>query len=228
MAEITLHLNDYRMEALEEALEDSGGVERTMQDYLIDLYSETVPFEKQREIQKRIDAERQRGNPEPGAAAVQPDAPEENQYPILTAVRPLQPGDIEFRDDVLQFNNLLNFKFDPDLPLCEMFGVHDDIMKPGGLISVYVDYDLEAEKPENCLQVTLSSAKSGGSEDFRYPLSAEEIATLLPKMEDYCQWNRGESLADCAAAYRAAESLKREQRTAKRHGKSGKSQNPAR
>ena len=59
MAEITLHLNDYRMEALEEALEDSGGVEKTTQDYLIDLYSETVPFEKQREIQKRIDAERQ-------------------------------------------------------------------------------------------------------------------------------------------------------------------------
>ena len=227
MAEITLHLNDYRMEALEEALEDSGGVEKTMQDYLIDLYSETVPLEKQREIQKRIDAERQQGNPA-SEKAVQPDAPEENQHPILTAVHPLQPDDIEFRDEVLQFNNLLNFKFDPDLPLCEMFGVHDDIMKPGGLISVYVDYDLKAEKPENCLQVTLSSEKSGGSEDFRYPLSAEELATLPPKMDAYCQRNLGKSLAECAIAYRASESLNRERRTAKRQGKSGKNRNPAR
>ena len=78
MAEIILHLNDYRMEALDEALEDSGGVEKWMQDYLIDLYSDTVPFDKQREIQKRIDAERQRANPEP-ETAVQSGAAEESK-----------------------------------------------------------------------------------------------------------------------------------------------------
>ena len=86
MAEITLYLNDYRMETLEEALEDSGGVEKTMQDYLIDLYSETVPFNRQREIQKRIDAENRRENSEP-EKAIQSDAPEENQRPILNAAR---------------------------------------------------------------------------------------------------------------------------------------------
>ena len=227
MAEIILHLNDYRMEALDEALEDSGGVEKWMQDYLIDLYSDTVPFDKQREIQKRIDAERQRANPEP-ETAVQSGAAEETQKPVLTAVRPLQPEDIAFRDDVLQFDHLLNFKMDPDLPLCEMFGVHDDIMKPGGLISVYINYDMDAEKPEDHLEVTLSSEKSGGSEDFRYPLSAEELAVLLPKMDAYCQRNLGKSLADCALAYRASESLNRERRTVKRHGKNGKNRNPAR
>ena len=59
MAQVVLTLHDYRMEALEKVMEDTGGVERFLQDYLIDLYSERVPLEEQSRIQKRIDAERQ-------------------------------------------------------------------------------------------------------------------------------------------------------------------------
>ena len=56
--DITLWLNIHRMEALEEQLELEGSsVEKHLQDYLIDLYSEMVPFEEQQRINDLIAAE---------------------------------------------------------------------------------------------------------------------------------------------------------------------------
>ena len=51
--EVTVWLNTHRMEALEEQLTLQGSsVEKHLQDYLIDLYAEMVPYEEQ----QRIDA----------------------------------------------------------------------------------------------------------------------------------------------------------------------------
>lgn len=51
-------LHKYKMEALEKALQDSGkSVEELMQEYLISLYSEKVPFAVQQSIRERIDSE---------------------------------------------------------------------------------------------------------------------------------------------------------------------------
>ena len=39
----------------------------------------------------------------------------------------------------------------------------------------------------------------GSEQDYKYCLSEEEQALLLPKMEDYCQQQTGMSLADYSA-----------------------------
>ena len=195
MAEITLQLHDYRMEALEEVMEERGtSVEKFCQDALIDLYSSEVPFDRQEEIQRRIDAERE---PVPESPPKEPDPP-------IESVRPLRAEDMNFRDDVLCWDKLLNFKFVPDLALCEAFGVHDNIEEPGALVSVYANFDMAAGCPVETLDVTLTvdeSVSIDGMADYQYRMSAEELAILLPKLDAYCRRQKGVSLAECAREY---------------------------
>ncbi len=55
---IELRLNNHRFNALEEALNKEGSsVEEHMQNYLIDLYTERVPYVKQQEIDQLITEE---------------------------------------------------------------------------------------------------------------------------------------------------------------------------
>ena len=56
--QMELWLHEYKMAALSSVLEEQGSsVEERMQEMLIDLYSEMVPYEVQQEIRTRIDAE---------------------------------------------------------------------------------------------------------------------------------------------------------------------------
>ena len=56
--EIVLWLHEYKYQALENRLaQDGRDIEKAMQEMLIDLYSECVPFEEQQAIRERIDAE---------------------------------------------------------------------------------------------------------------------------------------------------------------------------
>ena len=56
--QLELYLHEYKMTALSSVLEEQGSsVEERMQEMLIDLYSELVPYEVQQEIRTRIDAE---------------------------------------------------------------------------------------------------------------------------------------------------------------------------
>ena len=199
MAEITLQLHDYRMEALEEVMEERGtSVEKFCQDALIELYSSEVPFDRQEEIQRRIDAEREQ------AETPVPESPPKEPDPPIESVRPLRAEDMNFRDDVLCWDKLLNFKFVPDLTLCEAFGVHDNIEEPGALVSVYANFDMAAGRPVETLTVTLTvdeSVSIDGAADYQYRMSAEELAALLPKMDVYYRKRKGVSLAERTREY---------------------------
>lgn len=195
MAEITLQLHDYRMEALEEVMEQRGtSVEKFCQDALIDLYSSEVPFDRQEEIQRRIDAER-----EPV-----PESPPEKPDLLIRKIRPLRAEDMKFQDAVLRHENLLNFKFVPDSQLCGVFGAGEDIEEPGALVSVYANFDMAAGRPVDTLDVTFTvdeSVSIDGMADYRCRMSAEELAILLPKMVAYYREHRGVSLAERTREY---------------------------
>ena len=195
MAEITLQLHDYRMEALEEVMEERGtSVEKFCQDALIDLYSSEVPFDRQEEIQRRIDAER-----EPV-----PESPPKKHDPPIESVRPLRAEDMKFHDTVLPHENLLNFKFVPDSQLCEAFGAGEDIEEPGALVSVYANFDMAAGRPVDTLDVTFTvdeSVSIDGMADYQCRMSAEGLASLLPRMDAYYRAHRGVSLAERAREY---------------------------
>ncbi len=56
--EIVLWLHEYEHKALERQLAlDGSSIEKTMQEMLMELYSQRVPFEEQKAIRERIDAE---------------------------------------------------------------------------------------------------------------------------------------------------------------------------
>ena len=234
MAEITLHLTDARMEALEQALEEEGlgSVEDFMQDYLIDLFTEKVPYEVQVQIQKQLDAERQNAQRDSGEAGEKAETAalsgQEAPAKYTSGSRPLRAEDIGFRDDVLRYDNCLNFKLDPDIPtLYEALGVHDDIEKPGGLYNAYANFDLETGKPSDHLELAACS-RDGGEDTLYYRLSAEEQALLLPEMDEYCQQRRGRSLEESVQQYAMERDIERERKPQNTRGKTGRRKQPER
>lgn len=52
----------------------------------------------------------------------------------------------------------------------------------------------------------ICSGATGDEEAFKYRLSAEEQALLLPKMDSYCQAHLGQTLEECCADYLAEQS----------------------
>lgn len=234
MAEITLHLTDARMEALEQAMEEEGlgSVENYMQDSLIDLFTEKVPFDIQVRIQKQIDAERhqEQGDSEAAGEKAETVSLSDQEAPAkyTSGSRPLRAEDIGFRDDVLRYDNCLNFKLDPDIPtLYEALGVHDDIEKPGGLYNAYSNFDLETGKPSDHLELAVCS-QDGGEDTLYYRLSAEEQAMLLPKMDEYSKLRRGRSLEDSIQSYAMNRDLERERKPQNGRGKADRRKQPER
>lgn len=64
---IELCLHKYKLEALESALGGQGSnVQDYMQERLIELYAESVPYETQQKIRRRIDAEKASAKNTPG------------------------------------------------------------------------------------------------------------------------------------------------------------------
>lgn len=57
--ELSLWLNIHRLEVLDNALNEQGtSAEKTLQNYLIELYTDTVPLDIQQQVDKRIESER--------------------------------------------------------------------------------------------------------------------------------------------------------------------------
>ena len=229
MAQVVLTLHDYRMEALEKVMEDTGGVERFLQDYLIDLYSERVPFEEQSRIQKRIDAERQQDSP---AVEKQPETvlpSEQWEAPLRDKARPLTEADVVFEEDVFHNGSLLEFKMNTYVTLDQALGVEDkmdvgaDLDRPNTLLNAYVNFDLAAKQPENSLIAVLLNDDASDTMDVRYRLSAAETAMLQPMMDAYCKKKLGMSLAECAHRYEMdAQKRKNSHSNAQKSGNSGR------
>lgn len=86
--------------------------------------------------------------------------------------------------------------FDAD----KLFGTHTQDYDNYDWFNVYANYDMESRCVCDTLEVYLQH-DAGGEEEFKYRLTDEEKALLLPKMEDYCQEHWGQSLEDCCQQY---------------------------
>ena len=69
-------------------------------------------------------------------------------------------------------------------------------------VNVYADYDLEHGLVADTLLVIIHRG-DGTDRQHEYPLSPEEQALLLPKMEVYCLEQTGLSLAEYRSQYLA-------------------------
>ena len=120
----------------------------------------------------------------------------------LSGSRTLRAEDISFSDEVMENGNLLNFYmeviFDPE----KVFGTHVCTDENDDYVNVYANYDMDARRVCDTLDVCLVHG-DGSQQNYKYRLTDEEQALLLPKMEDYCQQRLGRSLEECCARYLA-------------------------
>lgn len=127
---------------------------------------------------------------------VTPDA--ETTY--LSGSRTLRSEDISFDEEVYQNENLLNFYMDVVFDADKVFGTHVCTDENDDYVNVYANYDMVARRVCDTLDVYLVRA-DGTEQDYKYRLTEEELALMLPKMDDYCKQQLGCSLEECCAQY---------------------------
>ena len=108
----------------------------------------------------------------------------EPQY--LTGIRTLHAEDISFAEDIIQNDNLLEFYMEVSFHADEVFGTNVCTTENDDWLNIYANYDLDARRVCDTLEVYLQRG-NGDEEAFKYRLSAEEQALLLPRMNTYCQ-----------------------------------------
>ena len=131
-----------------------------------------------------------------------------NQEPepeYLTGSRRLCAEDISFADEIIQNDNLLEFYMEVCFDADQMFGTNVCTTENDDWLNIYANYDLEARRVCDTLEMYLQRG-NGAEEAFKYRLSAEEQALLLPKMDAYCQTRMGQTLEECCADYLAEQS----------------------
>lgn len=127
----------------------------------------------------------------------------EPQY--LTGSRTLRAEDISFAEDIIQNDNLLEFYMEVSFNADQVFGTDVCTSENDDWLNIYANYDLDARRVCDTLEVYLQRG-NGDEEAFKYRLSPEEQALLLPKMNTYCQEHWGQSLEECSVDYLAEQS----------------------
>ena len=130
---------------------------------------------------------------------------EEAEPPELTGgTRRIPVDKVSFADELSECGGRLLFcvpvAFDPDA----VFGTHVATAENDDWLNVYAAYDLHTGQPCSALDVTLVCG-DGNEFSFRYPLTEQERAAVLEKMDAYCMEQAGMSLADIQARYLAEE-----------------------
>lgn len=118
----------------------------------------------------------------------------------LTGSRTLQAVDISFANEIVQNENLLEFYMEVSFDADKVFGTNVCTTENDDWLNIYANYDMDEQAVCDTLDVYLVLA-NGDEQAFKYRLSPEEQALLLPKMKEYCQQQWGQSLEQCCADF---------------------------
>lgn len=118
----------------------------------------------------------------------------------LTGSRTLQAGDASFANEIVQNENRLEFYMEVSFDADQVFGTHVCTTENNDWLNIYANYDMDEQAVCDTLDVYLVQA-NGDEQAFKYQLSPEEQALLLPKMEEYCQQQLSQSLEQCCTDY---------------------------
>ena len=116
----------------------------------------------------------------------------------LTSPGHLSVRDISFAEEITEINSLLDFYMNTNFNVDAVFGTHVCTGENDDTLNVYANYDMAAKQVCDTLEVDLHWA-DGREEAVEYRLNAVEKATLLRKMDTYCQEQTGQTLADYSA-----------------------------
>jgi len=124
----------------------------------------------------------------------------ESEPGYLIGRRMLHADEIQISEDIVQNENLLEFCLDGGIDVDSLFGTHTCDSDNSDWFNIYANFDMETGRVCDVLQLYLQHA-DGGEQEFKYRLSEEEQALLLPRMEEYCQQRWGQSLDECSQQY---------------------------
>lgn len=110
----------------------------------------------------------------------------ETEELYLRGQRELRSGDVSFSGDIMQNDHLLEFYMDVTFDGDAVFGTQVCTTENDDYLNIYANYDLEHGSVCDILDVYLVKG-NGPEQDYKYRLSEEEQALLLPKMEEYCK-----------------------------------------
>ena len=116
----------------------------------------------------------------------------------LTSPGHLSARDISFAEEITEIDSLLDFYMETSFDVDAAFGTHVCTGENDDTLNVYANYDMAAGQVCDELEVDLHRA-DGREESVEYRLNAVEKATLLRKMDAYCQEQTGQTLADYSA-----------------------------
>lgn len=108
----------------------------------------------------------------------------------------LSAENFSFADEITADDGRLNFYLENSFDVDRVFGTRT--AKRDDWLNVYANYDMASGQVCDMLEVDLHRA-DGREVSMEYRLNAVEKAALLQKMEDYCQQQTGQSLADYSA-----------------------------
>lgn len=136
---------------------------------------------------------------------------QERLWSFLEGKQIASAGHLSARDIVLaeeiseMAGERLNFYLEASFDVDAVFGTHVCTEENDDTLNVYADYDMVSGQVRDELEVDLHWA-DGREESLEYRLNAIEKATLLRKMDDYCQQQTGQTLTEYSAQ-RMAEDL---------------------
>jgi len=108
----------------------------------------------------------------------------------------LSAKNFSFADEITADDGRLNFYLENSFDVDRVFGTRT--AKGDDWLNVYASYNMAAGQVCDMLEVDLHRA-DGREESLEYRLNAVEKATLLRKMDAYCQQQTGQSLTDYSA-----------------------------
>lgn len=126
--------------------------------------------------------------------------PDEPRPIYLIGARELRDGDISFAEEIVQNDHLLEFYMEVCFDADKVFGTNVCTTGNDDYLNVYAYYDMEKGCVADDLEVYLMRG-DGSEQDYKYRLTDEEKAKLLPKMEAYCQQQWSQTLEQCRADY---------------------------
>ncbi len=117
----------------------------------------------------------------------------------ITSAGHLSAENISLAEDICEMDGQrLNFYLDTGFNVDAVFGTHVCTAENDDTLNVYADYDMRTGQVCDMLEVDLHWA-DGREESLEYRLDAVEKAVLLRKMDDYCQRQTGQTLAQYSA-----------------------------
>lgn len=102
---------------------------------------------------------------------------------------------ITFAEEISEINGLLNFYMTADFNVDAVFGTHVCTGENDDTLNIYANYDMAIGQVCDTLEINLLRT-DGREESMEYRLNAVEKATLLRKMDAYCQEQTGQALED--------------------------------